>query len=79
MPADSILASFHKTLGDASDASGRVMFVTDTMRSKIEAAGFINVQERNFKGPIGGWAKHPVYRDSGRHAMVSMKAGFEGW
>lgn len=79
MKPDSILANFHKHMSDAAEKTGRVMFVTDGMRERIEKAGFVNVREKVFKSPIGGWAKHPVYRDSGRCVMESFKAGLEGW
>lgn len=79
MPKDSILANFHKVLGDAAEASGRVMFVTDKMTDRIRAAGFTNIHEKTFKSPTGGWAKHPIYREAGRLQKESMLEGFEGW
>ena len=79
MPKDSILANFHKTLGDAAEASGRVMFVTDKMTDRIKAAGFTNIHEKTFKTPTGAWAKHPIYREAGRLQKESMLEGFEGW
>ena len=79
MPKDSILANFHKTLGDAAEASGRVMFVTDKMTDCICAAGFTNIHEKTFKSPTGGWAKAPIYPEAGRLQKESMLEGLEGW
>ena len=49
------------------------------MRAAIEKAGFVNAQEKLYKLPIGGWPKHPVYKDAGRVNREHWKSGLEGW
>lgn len=77
MPSDSLLASYGETLNACALNAGTN--ICRRMKSKIEAAGFINVQEKQYKIPIGEWAKHLIYKDAGRAAMKSFKAGVEGW
>lgn len=48
------------------------------MRSRIEAAGFTNIQQQDYKMPLGTWPKHPVYRDAGRVNIQMLKNGLEG-
>ena len=48
------------------------------MRSRIEAAGFTNIQQQDYKMPLGTLPKHPVYRDAGRVNIQMLKNGLEG-
>lgn len=78
MPADSILASFAGMFGDVCDRAGVPIDIQKTMRGRIEAAGFTNVQEKEYKAPIGGWPKNRVFKDAGTMNMMSWKQGTEG-
>lgn len=49
------------------------------MRSGIEAAGFINVHEKNQKAPMGEWAKSPVMKEAGKFNKLQMLSGMEGY
>ena len=49
------------------------------MRSAIEAAGFINVHEKNQKAPLGEWAKNPLMKEAGKFNKLQMLAGMEGY
>lgn len=49
------------------------------MQSRIEAAGFTNIQVQNYKFPVGTWPKHPIYKDAGRVNKVRVQSGMEGW
>ncbi|KAJ5912936.1 hypothetical protein N7504_001819 [Penicillium tannophilum] len=79
LPEDSILASWGDNLIAASNKSGRPMGTLDTMREQIEKAGFIDVHEKVYKWPIGGWAKDPVLKEAGRLNSTMWKSGMEGW
>ena len=43
------------------------------MRSRIERAGFINIQEKVFKAPIGAWPKNTTYKDAGKCSLKHFK------
>ncbi len=53
--------------------------IKDHMRGMLEEIGFVNLQEYNYKLPIGKWPKHYVYRDAGRVNAEQWSAGAEGW
>lgn len=59
--------------------AGRPIDNYSTMRSGIEAAGFVNVHQQDYKCPIGAWPSLPVYKDAGKMSMQQFKAGMEGW
>ena len=48
------------------------------MRARIEAAGFINVNEKVYKVPIGEWAKNPVMKEAGKFNKMQALMGMEG-
>lgn len=75
LPADSLLAKFGAQMDVCLAKTGKTIKVSEMMRSGIEEAGFINVQERDYKVPFGGWAKHPIYREAGECKMIEFKDG----
>lgn len=79
MPKNSQLAKMGALLEDCGDRRGVRMDTTDKMRSRIEAAGFTNIHEKNYKVPLGSWPKHPVFKDAGRIGMHTYQAGLEGF
>lgn len=59
--------------------TGRRLDNQATMRSQIEAAGFINVHEKSQKCPMGEWAKNPVLKEAGRFQKMQFLSGMEGY
>ncbi len=53
--------------------------IKDHMRDMLVEIGFVNLQECNYKIPIGKWPKHYVYRDAGRINGEQWSAGADGW
>lgn len=49
MPANSHVAKYHEVLGGAAAKAGNYMDIMKEMRGFIEDAGFVNVQEKNYK------------------------------
>lgn len=79
MPADCLLAKMGPLLESCGERRGVPMDTTDKMRSRIESVGFINVQEKNYKVPLGSWPRHPIYKDAGRIGMHTYQSGLEGF
>ena len=79
MPTDSLLGTWGENFIKAGEISGRPMDTVDTMRSSIEAAGFINVHEKLYKSPFGSWPKHPVFKDAGRLNEAQFRTGMAGY
>ncbi|KAH8675191.1 S-adenosyl-L-methionine-dependent methyltransferase [Ilyonectria robusta] len=45
----------------------------------IKAAGFVDIQEANYKVPVGRWAKDPKLRDVGQFLRSTMENDMEGY
>ena len=78
-PSDAPILGFQDLMAPIAKASGNPTNVFDEMRGRIEKAGFINVQEKTMKLPLGDWPKHPVYKDAGTCNKIHFLAGMEGW
>ncbi|RSL84823.1 hypothetical protein CEP51_003664 [Fusarium floridanum] len=48
-------------------------------RKGMEEAGFVNIEERNFKVPIGGWPHDPKQKEIGRYAQATLEQDIEGY
>ncbi|KAF5962632.1 methyltransferase [Fusarium bulbicola] len=48
-------------------------------RSAMENAGFVNLEERDFKVPIGGWAKDSKMKEIGKYAQATLEQDIEGY
>lgn len=79
LPPDSALAKWGPRFHRMGEKCGRPFDVLHTMRGSIEAAGFTNIQEKLYKVPVGGWAKHPLYKEAGKMNLEQFKVGMEGY
>ena len=66
-------------MAKTNDNAGRPADTYTTMRSRIERAGFINVQQKDYICPLGGWHPDPTMRDAGIIGKEVFKSGAEGW
>ncbi|KAF4439311.1 hypothetical protein FACUT_4248 [Fusarium acutatum] len=48
-------------------------------RSAMEKAGFVNLEERDFKVPIGGWPKDLKMKEIGKYAQATLEQDIEGY
>ncbi|KAH0845446.1 hypothetical protein FOPE_11680 [Fonsecaea pedrosoi] len=76
---DSLLAGWGQTFLDCARRAGRPLDTQLTMKAKIEAAGFVDVQEHLYKCPIGAWPKDPLLKDAGRINLTHWSSGLDGW
>lgn len=58
---------------------GKSLKTVDEAKAGIEAAGFVNVVERRWKIPIGGWAADKKYKELGLYNRMHWEQGIEGW
>ncbi len=49
------------------------------MKDKITEAGFVNVVEKVYKTPLGGWPADPKLRELGQWALLGFDIGLEGY
>jgi len=50
-----------------------------TVRAALEAAGFVDIHEENFKTPIGGWAKDGRLKEIGQFTQLGFLQDPEGY
>lgn len=60
------------------EKSGKKIDTEETLRSKIEAAGFTNIHEKVYKVPIGEWTKNPLLKEAGKYEKMQILEGLEG-
>lgn len=58
---------------------GKEIMVFEKMKCQIEEAGFVDVEERKYKWPIGTWPKDPRMKEIGAWTRAHLDAGLEGW
>ena len=76
---ESEVAGWGQNFLDCAARAGRPLDTQLTMRAKMEAAGFVDIQEHLYKCPIGGWPKDPLLKDAGKINLVHWSSGLEGW
>lgn len=64
---------------EAGDITGQTFETADIMKHKIERAGFVNVVEKTFKVPLGGWPRDERLRELGQWTLLGFLSGLEGY
>ncbi|KZL77266.1 UMTA protein [Colletotrichum tofieldiae] len=66
---------------EAGDIHGRSFCIAqdDRMEKYMRQAGFVDVQRRIYKVPIGGWPKDPKLKQIGYHSGLFMDQSLDGW
>ncbi|KAJ4138507.1 hypothetical protein NW768_002342 [Fusarium equiseti] len=50
-----------------------------TQRQAMEKAGFVNIQEFDFRNPIGDWPEDPVEKQMGTYTKHGLETDSEGF
>ncbi|KAL2060076.1 hypothetical protein VTL71DRAFT_9898 [Oculimacula yallundae] len=79
LPPNSLLAGWGPNFLGCATRSGRPLDTQLTMKESIANAGFINVQDKLYKCPLGSWPRDKIYKDAGKINMEHWKMGLEGW
>lgn len=64
---------------EAGEITGQPFDISETMREKIDGAGFTNVHERIYKNPMGSWPADRKLRELGRWTLLGFDVGLEGY
>ncbi|KAL4758346.1 S-adenosyl-L-methionine-dependent methyltransferase [Aspergillus foveolatus] len=64
---------------EAGEAFGKSLRIVDESRDRMIKAGFVDVAERRYKIPIGGWASDPRLKQLGLYNRLLWEEGIEGW
>ncbi|KAJ5152055.1 hypothetical protein N7492_010350 [Penicillium capsulatum] len=79
LPPSNILHSFGSNVLDAAANSGHPGGTLNTMRASMEKAGFVDLQERTYKWPIGPWPRDKLLKEAGQVNYHQWVNGLEGW
>ncbi|KAG7286925.1 hypothetical protein NEMBOFW57_006425 [Staphylotrichum longicolle] len=75
------LGQWGKIYIEGGRQSGRTFTVLDDelQRKAMEAAGFVDIQERNIKQPIGRWPRDPRLKEIGEFTQLTLEQDAEGY
>ncbi|KAK7423551.1 hypothetical protein QQX98_001009 [Neonectria punicea] len=81
MKPDSACARWGPTFIEASKVIGRTFTVIEEgiQRKAMEEAGFVDIQEWEFKCPLSPWAKDPKYKEIGQFCSLFATQDTEGF
>ncbi|KAM5362229.1 hypothetical protein ACJZ2D_012669 [Fusarium nematophilum] len=51
----------------------------EVQRKSMEEVGFVNIEEKDFKVPIGAWPKDPKLKEIGKYAQATLEQDIEGY
>ncbi|KAF1840194.1 S-adenosyl-L-methionine-dependent methyltransferase [Cucurbitaria berberidis CBS 394.84] len=71
------LANWQELCNQAAQTFKKDIRVGDSLRQRMIDAGFVDVQEKVVKVPIGPWPKDPRMKEIGRYQRENMTMGIE--
>jgi hypothetical protein len=63
----------------AGEAFGKSLRTVDESKDGLIKAGFVDVVERRYKWPLGGWSKNERLKELGLWNRLQWEQGIEGW
>lgn len=79
LPENSALTTWCNNQQEAMRTIGMEMKITgDMIKGQMLGAGFVDVEVKEFKTPIGQWPKDPKMREAGAFQLVAMLEGIGG-
>ena len=79
LPADSSISKWCINQEEAAQKMGRSLRISgQDFKKQMEAAGFVNVEFREYKLPIGPWPKDPKLKEVGLFQLAGMLEGIDG-
>ncbi|KAG5806455.1 hypothetical protein H9Q74_010033 [Fusarium xylarioides] len=76
----SALSQWEKFFVEGGRKIGRpfTIFEENIQREGMREAGFVDIQEQNFKNPVGGWPKDPKQRSVGQFMQAAFEQDAQG-
>ena len=79
IPTDSYAVKWCETCEDGMQKIGNSLRQPHhDLPGKLRAAGFVNVEVKEFKIPIGTWPADPKLRETGTFQLVALLEGLQG-
>lgn len=76
---DSAGKKYFNTLIEAATKAGQKMDDTARLAGRVKDAGFVDIQEKNYKVPCGTWPKDKRYREIGMWTKEISQTGAEAY
>ncbi|KAK3694508.1 S-adenosyl-L-methionine-dependent methyltransferase [Podospora appendiculata] len=78
---ETALAQWGKIFIEGGRKNGRSFTILqdETQTTAMQQAGFVDIQEKNFKMPIGAWPLDPKKKEMGRFAQLTIEQDPEGY
>lgn len=73
------LATWGDNFIGCSERAGRSLLTQETMHAAMEKAGFVDIQEKLYKIPLGPWPKDKVLKEAGQLQYAHWVTALEGW
>ncbi|KAJ4002759.1 hypothetical protein NW766_012689 [Fusarium irregulare] len=76
----SAMSQWQKFFVEGGRKIGRpfTVFEDRLQRKAMEEAGFVDIEERNFKNPVGGWPKEPEAKVVGQYTQAAFEEDGKG-
>ncbi|KAJ5728604.1 uncharacterized protein N7483_003112 [Penicillium malachiteum] len=82
LPKDSVLSEWGHMFIPCGERAGRPLTTQETMRGALKQAGFVDIQEKLYKVPMGPWPRDKLLKEVGllnyHHWMVGLE-GYAMW
>ena len=79
VPPDHIYHRWNNLFIEAGERMGRTFQIYHQMRQHISDAGFVDVVEKTWKVPIGGWAADKKLKSVGMYTLMFLDQSLEGF
>lgn len=76
-PGD-VVSEWSRIFIGAGEKMGRTFKIAERSKKLIEEAGFVDVVEKKYKLPVGGWPKDEKLKEIGRWNLLFLTEGLEG-
>lgn len=63
---------------DAGEKMGRTFKIPNQSRQLIKEAGYVDVVEKRYKIPVGGWMEDQRWKEIGKWNLLYLTTGLEG-
>ncbi|KAG5661821.1 hypothetical protein KAF25_004060 [Fusarium avenaceum] len=76
----SALSQWEKFFVEGGRKLGRpfTIFEEGIQKAAMREVGFVDIEERDFKNPVGGWPKDPKQRDIGQYTQAAFEQDAKG-
>lgn len=76
-PGD-VVSEWSRIFIGAGEKMGRTFKIAERSKKLIQEAGFVDVVEKKYKLPVGGWPKDAKLKEIGRWNLLFLTEGLEG-